>query len=187
MTDHLPFTTTPLPVKLRVEDFLRLDEAGAFNDYGKTELIRGEVFYMNSQHRPHARMKLAVYDALRNWISANDANFDVLVEATVSMPPYSAPEPDLVITSEPDGEGPVPVSSVRLVIEIADTTLANDLGVKASVYAENAVPEYWVVDVKAGQVHQHWAPEAGAYAQVRETPLADLVALTIPGLTVRLP
>jgi len=187
MTDHVPFTTTPLPVKLRVEDFLRLDEAGAFNDYGRTELIRGEVFYMNAQHRPHARMKGRLFSALEKALAGLDSGLEVVVEATVSMPAYSAPEPDLVITSEPDGEGPVPVSSVRLVIEIADTTLANDLGVKASVYAENAVPEYWVVDVKAGQVHQHWAPEAGAYAQVRETPLADLVALTIPGLTVRLP
>ena len=69
MTEQVLLTTSPLPYRLTVEDFFRLDEAGAFEGYGKTELIRGEVFYMNAQHRPHARMKgqmhLALVDALK--------------------------------------------------------------------------------------------------------------------------
>ncbi len=41
MTEQVPLTTSPLPYRLTVDDFLRLDEAGAFEGYGKTELIRG--------------------------------------------------------------------------------------------------------------------------------------------------
>jgi Uma2 family endonuclease len=188
MTEQVPLTTSPMPYRLTVEDFFRLDAAGAFEGYGKTELIRGEVFYMNAQHRPHARAKVAIYDALRDWIKANKPGFSVLIEATVAMPPHSAPEPDLILTSEPDGEGPVPIASVRLLVEIADSTQKHDLRVKAGLYAENGVPEYWVVDLKARRIHRMWAPGTGGYAERDEAALGGrFEAATIAGLAVELP
>jgi len=187
VTEHIPLTTTPLPVRLRVEDFFRLDEAGAFEGYGKTELIRGEIFYMNAQHRPHARAKIALYELLREWIRAFEPGVAALIEATVAMPPYSAPEPDLILTTEPDGQGPVPVASVRLLVEVADTTQGNDLGVKASLYAEYGVPEYWVVDLKARVLHRFSGSGSQGYAEKREFAFDGLVeAATISGLTFRL-
>ena len=54
MTEHVPITNVPTRVKLRVEDYLSLDRNGAFEGYGKTELIDGEV----TQHRPHALAKM---------------------------------------------------------------------------------------------------------------------------------
>jgi len=48
MTEQGVFNTSPLPVRLRVEDYLLLDESGAFADYHKTELIDGEVLFMNA-------------------------------------------------------------------------------------------------------------------------------------------
>ena len=39
MNDVSPLATTPHPVKLRIEDFVLLDQAGAFSDYAKSELI----------------------------------------------------------------------------------------------------------------------------------------------------
>jgi hypothetical protein len=64
MTEHVRLTTTPRRVKLRVEDYLALDDAGAFDAYGKTELIDGEVVYRNAQHRPHARIKSRLFRLL---------------------------------------------------------------------------------------------------------------------------
>ena len=165
MSEQVPLTTSPLPYRLTIEDFFRLDEAGAFEGYGKTELVGGEVFYMNAQHRPHARAKIALYDALRDWIRTNDPGFAVLIEATVAMPPHSAPEPDVILTSAPDGEGPVPIESVRLLVEIADSTQNNDLIIKAELYAQHGVPEYWVVDLKTKTAYRMWAPTTGRYAQ----------------------
>lgn len=187
MTEQRPLTTSPVAYRLTVEDFFRLDAAGAFATYGKTELIRGEVFYMNAQHRPHARAKAAVYDAIRDWIRATGSDLAILSEATVAMPPHSAPEPDLILTSEPEGEGPVPIGSVRLLVEIADTTQQNDLRVKSALYAENGVAEYWVVDLKAKQVHRMFAPTAAGYTNHDQTPLGERIdAATIAGLVVDL-
>lgn len=188
MTEQVPLTTSPVPYKLTVEDFFRLDDAGAFEGYGKTELIRGKVFYMNAQHRPHARMKGLLYQALLRALAEIDTGLDVLIEATVSMPPQSAPEPDLILTSEPDGEGPVPIASVRLLIEIADTTQSNDLTVKARLYAENGVAEYWVVDLKRKLVHTMWSPGPEGYGGRGKVKLGNAIeAATIVGLGFDLP
>ena len=188
MTEQVPLTTSPLAYRLTVEDFFRLDAAGAFEGYGKTELIRGEVFYMNAQHRPHARMKGQLYLDLVQALAKLDRELAVLIEATVSMAPNSAPEPDLILTSEPDGEGPVPIGSVRLLIEIADTTQHNDLKVKSGVYAENGVPEYWVVDLKKKLVHRMFAPDAQGYARQDKIKLGERIeSATIAGLELVLP
>ena len=77
MTELLPLNTSPLPLKLRVEDYLLLDASGAFESYQKTELIEGEVYFVNAQHRPHALAKAELYDASRCV-----ADVDVDVAAT---------------------------------------------------------------------------------------------------------
>ena len=188
MTEQVPLTTSPLAYRLTVEDFFRLDEGGAFEGFGKTELIRGEVFYMNAQHRPHARMKGQLHLDLVQALANLNTGLAVLIEATVAMPPHSAPEPDLILTSEPDGEGPVPIASVRLLVEIADTTQKNDLRVKAGLYAENGVAEYWVVDLKTRIAHRMFSPAAGSYANHDTVVLGGRIeSATIAGLAVDLP
>lgn len=44
-------------------------------------------------------------------------------------------------------------SDVLLVLEVADTTIDYDLGTKVPLYESVGVPEVWVVDREARQVH----------------------------------
>ena len=120
MTEVVPLTRTPKPVKLRVEDYLALDELGAFDAYGKTELIEGEVVYMNAQHRPHARIKTQLLILIANALKKVGTKLEPLVEGSVSMPPHNVPEPDISITSEPKGEGLIPLASLALIVEVSD-------------------------------------------------------------------
>lgn len=185
MTEHRPLTTTPTPVRLRVEDYLLLDRAGAFDGYHKTELLAGEIFYMNAQHRPHAYAKSELAYRLRRALEALDAGLAVLMEASVAMPPVSAPEPDIIVTDEPRGPGLVPLASVKLLVEVADTTLHGDLTRKAGLYAEAGVPEYWVVDIGEGVIHRLWMPGGRGYADQDEVRFGSPVAAaTLPGLSV---
>jgi len=185
MTELLPLNTSPLPVKLRVEDYLLLDESGAFDAYRKTELIEGDVYFMNAQHRPHALAKAELYDALRDALRSKGSPLRPLTEASIALSAHDAPEPDIVLTSEPSGEGLIPGESVALVVEISDTTLSGDLKRKAMIYARAGVPEYWVADVKAKVLHQMWAPEGDAYAERRAIPFGDpIAAMTIEGLSI---
>jgi Uma2 family endonuclease len=185
MTELLPLNTSPLPLKLRVEDYLLLDASGAFASYQKTELIEGEVYFVNAQHRPHALAKAELYDALRDALRTLASPLRPLTEASVALSEHDAPEPDIVLTSEPRGEGLIPLHSVALVVEIADTTLGSDMKRKAMIYARAGVPEYWVADVTAKVIHQMWAPEGEAYAERREVAFGGRVeAATVSGLTV---
>lgn len=185
MTEHVPITNVPTRVKLRVEDYLSLDRDGAFEGYGKTELIDGEVVYMNAQHRPHARIKSRLYVALSNALSDRPERLEALVEGSVSVPPHNVPEPDITITSEPDGRGLIPLTSVRLIIEVSDTTLHSDLKQKSGIYAAHGVPEYWVADVNGRVLHQMWSPEGSDYQERRLHNFGDpITATTIADLTI---
>jgi Uma2 family endonuclease len=185
MTEHLPLNTAQLPVKLRVGDYLVLDRSGAFADYAKTELIEGEILFMNAQHRPHALLKMKLYDHIRDALRGMRSELVPLVEASIALPPHDVPEPDIVLTSEPEGEGLIPLSSVALIVEVSDATLDLDLGRKAALYARHGIPEYWVADVNGRLVHQMWAPEGGTYTRQRETKLHEPIeAATVAGLIV---
>lgn len=185
MTEYAPLTNVPPPVKLRVEDYLALDDAGAFDAYGKTELLDGEIVYRNAQHRPHARVKSRLFRLIADALDDIGGGLEALVEGSVSMPPYSVPEPDIVVTAEPEGKGLIPLGSLALVIEVADTTVRHDLGRKQRIYARERVPEYWVVDVNAPVIHQLWAPAGETYAQRREIAFGDAIsAATLPALTI---
>lgn len=106
------------------------------------------------------------------------------VTPSVAINDQSLPEPDIAI-AETHGDGFLPVTKVRLVVEISDTTLELDLGRKQRVYAEAGVPEYWVVDVNARVVHQMWAPDGDGFTAARDVSFGDLLAAeTIAGLQI---
>lgn len=170
---------------LRVEDFLLLNDTGAFEGYGKTELIDGGIVYLNAQHRPHARVKAILFLAFSNALEAAGSTLTTLIEVTAAMPPHDAPEPDLVLTSEPQGAGPVPIASIALIVEVSDTTLRHDLGTKQRIYAHHGIPEYWVADVEGRVIHQMWAPAGDSYADCREHPFGAVIEVArLAGVTV---
>ena len=175
----------PDPYKLRITDFLLLDSSGSFDSHAKTELLAGDIYYMNAQHRPHGRAKMRLYDLLRDVLATHPSSLVVAVEVSVALSEYDAPEPDLTLTTEPDGDGLIPGSSVALIIEVADSTLDTDLGRKATLYAAADVAEYWVVDVNGRVTHQFWLPDAGRYAHHNQVDFGSpLKAKTIGGLDI---
>ncbi|MFA6115066.1 MAG: Uma2 family endonuclease [Sphingomonas sp.] len=185
MTELLPLNISPLPVKLRVEDYLLLDDAGAFDAYRKTELIGGDVYFMNAQHRPHARIKSRLHVLLAGALAQTNPGIEAVVEGSVAIPPTNAPEPDIVLTMEAEGDGLIPLASVRLIIEVSDATLAFDLEEKLCIYAAAGVPEYWVADVNAKVIHQMWHPRGDTYAERRATAFGNPIeAASIAGLVI---
>jgi len=172
-------------LKLRVEDYLLLAQAGSLAAYPKTELIDGTIFVVSPLHRPHARAVLYLLRALSDELDKLATGLEPLPDASVDMPPQNMPRPDIVITDEPQGEGFVPVASVRLLVEVSDSTLSDDLGIKARLYSEQRVPEYWVIDLAGGKLHQLSVPGPEGYDERREIALGEPVeAVSVPGLRV---
>jgi Uma2 family endonuclease len=175
---------TPRRLWLRVEDFLLLNDSGAFDDVAKTELIDGEIICMNSQFQRHSYAKSEMAYCLRTALGADRA-LVVLVEVAIAMPPHDMPEPDIVIMRGPLGDGPVVLDQVALVVEVAETTRDNDLGRKATLYARGGIPEYWVVDLQNAEIVRHWQPVGEAYGTLDRVAFgADLASVTLPALIV---
>jgi Uma2 family endonuclease len=171
--------------RLTVDEFLLLDREGAFGDR-RTELFEGEVYYMSPKHRPHARAVTELVVALARALEGSELS--VLSDISVRLSDHDVPEPDIAVTDAPEGDGILPLESVKLLIEVADSTLAQDMGLKAALYAGAGVPEYWVVDVNARVIHQMWSPVGEAYAKRREMVFEqEVAAATIPELTIPAP
>jgi Uma2 family endonuclease len=168
--------------RLTVEEFLLLDREGAFGDR-RTELFEGEVYYMSPKHRPHARAVTELVVALAKALEGSELS--VLSDISVRLSDHDVPEPDIAVTDAPEGDGILPLESVKLLIEVADSTLAQDMGLKAVLYAGAGVPEYWVVDVNGRVIHQMWSPGPDGYAERRDVAFGERIeAATIDGLTV---
>ena len=121
-------------------------------------------------------------DALRNLGSA----LRVASEGSVRIGEREVPMPDVLSFGRCIAALALCLSSMfRLVIEVSDTTIEDDLGRKRRVYAEGGVPEYWVVDLPGRVVRQYWVPLDGFYASEKLLPFGErLLAAMLPDLGI---
>jgi len=178
--------TTATPFRFSVDQFLALCEQGLFDDYARSELIEGEIVVMNAQFAKHARAKSLLATELNIALRTMGSPLEAWTEVSVRLSEGSLPEPDIVLTSY-RGAGVVPVDTVALLIEVADSTLETDLGRKADLYAAAGVPEYWVVDLNENRVllHAHPRGDGSGYDGQLDAPFGEpLHSATIAGLTV---
>src|SRR5438093_1528125 len=84
-----------------------------------------------------------------------------LAEASsTAVPPPLAPSP-LHLHTEP-----ATPADVRLVVEVADTSLTYDRTVKLPMYARSGVREAWLVDLSRDRVEIHQEPGSDGYRRV---------------------
>jgi Uma2 family endonuclease len=179
--------TTGEPALLRITaaQFSVMVEAGAFTGARGVELRGGLLYEMNPRYVPHLLAKGALYEALLDALRALGSPLRVSSEGSVLLGDRDVPMPDIIVWEPLRGRGPVPGERERIVAEVSDTTLTDDLGHKRALYAAAAVPEYWVVDLPGRAVHQYWAPVDGAYARSADVPFGGtLRSATLAGLAV---
>lgn len=159
-------------------EFHRMAAKGAFGDM-RVELRRGKIIKMSPQHIPHARVKSDIQHRLERGVSAAGLGWEVLTETTVSFGGGFEPMPDIVVfdpTLAP-ASGPIPGAAVKLIVEVADATLADDLGEKREDYARAGLAEYWVADVAKKRVHRHADPQGDRYVSGDEVVSGNSIAM----------
>lgn len=184
MTALLPIRTDNQPAKLTARDFWVLADAGAFEGFIKTELIEGEILVVNAVHSRHAKAHAALTVELGIALRASGLALTIYSTPSTELSEDSIPEPDIALAEATDSKA-VAGSSVKLAVEISDTTLTFDLGRKLQLYARHGIPEYWVADVEGRVIHQMWSPGVGGYAERREHAFGERVeAATLAGVAV---
>jgi len=131
---------------ISVDAFHRMGETGILRPAERVELIDGEIIDMS----PIGAMHAAIVDLLaRHFGRRAGESIFIRCQNPLRLDDVSEPEPDIAIlrpradfytTGHP---GP---ADVLLVVEVADTSLAYDLGVKVPLYARHGIPEVWVID-----------------------------------------
>jgi len=171
-------------VKLTLEGLLAMMEQRIIDPNKKYELVDGVVFEMPSEGLPHRYLKSALIAHLNRTLPAE---YFVMADATLDLGPGDAPSSDAYVIPGDKADKPVAPGDVLLVIEVADTTLADDLGVKADLYARYGVGEYWVVDIARGVILAHRARDGERWAAPVEIGAQETAqCAAVPELVVRL-
>lgn len=182
---HVPLGSSAQLLRITAEQLEAMAAKGALAGLPSIELRDGVLCQVNPRYRPHLLAKSAVYDAFRDALRGLGSPLGVASEGSIRIGEGEVPMPDVFIWEVHRGAGPVHAEHVRLIVEISDTTLDDDLGRKRQVYAVGGIPEYWVVDLAGQVVRQHWASEGDAYTADAAVPFGKpLSAATIPGLHI---
>lgn len=182
---QVPLGSSTQLLRVTAEQLEAMAASGALAGLPRIELRDGVLCQVNPQYRPHLIAKSAIYDALRDTLRAQGSALGVASEGSVRISEREVPMPDVFVWEVHRGAGPVPVEHVRLVVEVSDTTLDDDLGRKRQIYAAGGVPEYWIVDLPGRVVRQYSALVDGSYASETVVPFGGrVVAATLPGLGI---
>jgi Uma2 family endonuclease len=167
-----------LPSRMRfsVDRYHRMVAAGVLTEYDRVELIEGEIIEMSPIGTPHT----ATTARLNEWLSLGLARAATIsVGGPLVLGDFSEPEPDLMLLRRREDfyrdQHPV-AADVLLLIEVSDSSLAFDLGVKRALYARHGIREYWVVDLNGHCVHVHREPGEAGYASTRVCGTAESVS-----------
>ncbi|HXN10869.1 MAG TPA: Uma2 family endonuclease [Steroidobacteraceae bacterium] len=178
-----------LPSRMRfsIDRYHKMVAAGVLTESDRVELIEGEILEMAPIGTPHSATTALLYERF---------TFALQRAATISaggplvLGDFSEPEPDLMLLLRREdfyrGQHPV-AADVLLLIEISDSSLAFDLGVKRALYARHGIREYWVVDLNGHRVHVHREPREAGYASTQVSgPSESLSLLAFPALQLPL-
>lgn len=175
----------PTRHRLSIEDYERLGEAGILPPDSRVELIDGELIDMAPIGTGHASTTTRL---IRLLVTRAADRAIVSPGNPVRLPPWSMPQPDLMLlrprrdeyaTRHPDAD------DVLLAIEIAESSLRFDLGRKARVYARHGIAEYWVVGVASHRLHVHRGADGLGWKEVRVlAPPFSVAPLALPELTL---
>ena len=171
--------------RFSVAEFRRLAESGLAHPDERLELLDGEVVRMSPIGQRHA----ACVD-LASTLAGRQLGAAVIVrvQGPLRLDDETELYPDVALLAPRDDfyRGNMPTGrDALLVVEVADTSLAYDLGTKAPRYGRAGVHTMWVVDLQGGVVEVLSEPSAGGF-DLRRTvrPGAMLTHPLLPALSI---
>jgi len=170
--------------RFSVDDVLRMIEAGVIDEKARVELRGGELIDMPAEGPRHSNVKSDLI--MRVAVQAN-GRYRMGADTPLRLADQEWPEPDLFLTPLALRPADARGADTLLVIEVADTSLSEDLGENAKLYARHGVREYWVADLVNSLIHVHLLAAGGVYPPPRAVRADEEVcAAWAAGVCVRL-
>ena len=156
---------------LRRVEYDKLIELGVFHGE-HIELLEGLLVPMSPIGPPHSSSVQRLSELL---LPALLGRASVRIQQPFAARDFSEPEPDVAVvplgrydTAHPDG--------AHFIIEVAESSVATDRGVKQRLYAACNVPEYWIVNLVEKQIEVYSEPTSGAYKRAQRYDASQSVA-----------
>jgi Uma2 family endonuclease len=147
--------------RFTVHDYHRMGEAGILHEDDRVELIEGELVQMTAIGTRH----FSCVNRLNRLFVMNVGDEAIVsVQNPVRLNEYNEPQPDLTVIRSRDYRESLPMpEDVLLLIEVSDTTLAYDRGVKLPLYAQAGIREAWIVDLADETIGRYTDPSEEGY------------------------
>jgi hypothetical protein len=155
-------------LRFTLDQYHRMGETGILGEDDRVELIEGEIVEMAPIGSPHAGTVARIHHLFS--IRLGDRAV-VWSQSPLLLTRYqSEPQPDIVLLA-PRADfytsGLPEPPDVRLLVEVADSSLLYDRRTKFPLYARSGVAEAWLVDLVSRRLEIHRNPGDAGYRDVR--------------------
>jgi Uma2 family endonuclease len=120
-------------------------------------LLDGEILEMPNPNAPH---DTGLGLALAALTAIFGAGFWVRGQMALRLSQVTDPMPDVAVVPGTPRDYPQQPTTALLVVEVSDSTLGIDTGVKAHLYAKAGIADYWVVDLNNRRLIVHRDPRS---------------------------
>ena len=149
--------------RFTVDQYHQMGKVGIFSPDCRVELINGEIFEMT----PIGPWHSGVVNRLNHrFVTGLGTRAIVHVQNPTIVDRRSEPQPDLMLLKPRDDfygtAHPTPEDAL-LVVEVAETSLAHDLGRKLPLYSRAGVSEVWIVNRRSDAIDVFRSPSQQGY------------------------
>jgi len=172
------------PRLFTVDEYHRMAAAGLFADE-RVELLDGVIATMSPIGDRHWLRHAAI---TRYIISALDGVALVIPQGSFPLGKRNEPEPDIALLAPYVSESrkaDLP-HDLYAMIELSETSLGIDLGLKMRLYARFAIPDYLVVDLDGNTLLHHTQPDDFGYRRIERLGPGETFTLArVPTILLR--
>src|SRR2546429_7182181 len=146
----------------------RMGAPGFLPEDDRVELTHGKFLAVSPTGPRH---NAAILRANQSLVRIAGDRALVGVQGSVRLDEYDEPLPDLYLLRPKDdfyASGHAGPADILLIIEVADSSLEYDQGIKVHLYAETRVPEYWVSAIANIRVIAYSDIQGNTYRTIRE-------------------
>ncbi len=182
-----------VPYDLTIDLISRMVESGLIPQDRRVFLLEGRLYEKMAKTKAHGSVGAAVTRAVDRRLPDH---WSLWPESTVVLDPTNAPLPDFAVVRSGNLLGRAAperypeAGDVGLLIEIAVTSLHDDLTTTLELYARALIPAYWVVDVPGRRILVYTEPRVvdgkGEYARVETYRPGQSLPLVLDGQEVAL-
>ena len=164
------------PRTFTYRELLAMEQAGILGEDERVELLNGSIVPM-TVNPPHALVVRELNKTLSlAFLSVAEMDVQNPLRLSKDLDDRQLPVPDVMLLARRDYTDHPQPEDVFLLIEVSDTTLLKDRGVKLPLYAEAGISEVWLFNLVDKRLEVYTEPQGEVYRTRRTLSLSERVA-----------